>query len=77
MLGLVSGFIAGQEWIIIIVLAAVLIFGAKKIPELAKTFGKAKGEFEKGKDNRSDNSKLSISHSRCCKGVHYQWKLKR
>jgi sec-independent protein translocase protein TatA len=26
-----------------------LIFGAKKIPELAKTFGKAKGEFEKGK----------------------------
>jgi sec-independent protein translocase protein TatA len=27
----------------------VLIFGAKKIPELAKTFGKAKGEFEKGK----------------------------
>ena len=36
MLGLVSGFIAGQEWIIIIVLAAVLIFGAKKIPELAK-----------------------------------------
>ena len=34
---------------IIIVLAAVLIFGAKKIPELAKTFGKAKGEFEKGK----------------------------
>ena len=46
MLGLVSGFIAGQEWIIIIVLAAVLIFGAKKIPELAKTFGKAKGEFD-------------------------------
>jgi len=27
----------------------VLIFGVKKIPELAKTFGKAKGEFEKGK----------------------------
>ena len=26
-----------------------LIFGAKKIPQLAKTFGKAKGEFEKGK----------------------------
>ena len=39
----------GQEWIFIIVIAVVLIFGAKKIPELAKTFGKAKGEFEKGK----------------------------
>lgn len=44
-----ANFIAGQEWIVIIVIAVVLIFGAKKIPELAKTFGKAKGEFEKGK----------------------------
>ena len=44
-----ANFIAGQEWIFIIVIAVVLIFGAKKIPELAKTFGKAKGEFEKGK----------------------------
>ena len=45
----IANFIAGQEWIFIIVIAVVLIFGAKKIPELAKTFGKAKGEFEKGK----------------------------
>ncbi len=45
----ITNFIAGQEWIFIIIIAVVLIFGAKKIPELAKTFGKAKGEFEKGK----------------------------
>lgn len=45
----IGNFIAGQEWIFIIIIAVVLIFGAKKIPELAKTFGKAKGEFEKGK----------------------------
>lgn len=45
----ISNFIAGQEWIFIIVIAAIFIFGAKKIPELAKTFGKAKGEYEKGK----------------------------
>ena len=45
----ISNFIQGSEWIIVIVIAVVLIFGAKKIPELAKTFGKAKGEFEKGK----------------------------
>ena len=44
-----ASFIAGQEWIFVIIVVAVLIFGAKKIPELAKTFGKAKGEFEKGK----------------------------
>lgn len=50
MLGVsIANFIQGPEIIIIIVILGVLIFGAKKIPELAKTFGKAKGEFEKGK----------------------------
>ncbi|MCV0372490.1 MAG: twin-arginine translocase TatA/TatE family subunit [Nitrosarchaeum sp.] len=44
-----ANFIQGQEWIFIIIIAVVFIFGAKKIPELAKTLGKAKGEFEKGK----------------------------
>ena len=37
------------EIVVLVVVIGVLIFGAKKIPELAKTFGKAKGEFEKGK----------------------------
>lgn len=27
----------------------LLLFGAKKIPEFAKSLGKAKGEFERGK----------------------------
>ncbi len=49
MLEQITNFIAGQEWIWIAVIIAVLLFGAKKIPELAKTFGKAKGEYEKGK----------------------------
>ena len=49
MLDSISMFIAGQEIIIIIIIAAIMIFGVKKIPELAKTFGKAKGEYEKGK----------------------------
>ena len=39
----------GPEMIVLVVVVGVLIFGAKKIPQLAKTFGKAKGEFEKGK----------------------------
>ena len=39
----------GGELVIIVIVIGVLIFGAKKIPELAKTFGKARGEFEKGK----------------------------
>ena len=41
--------IAYENIIIAVVIIGVLIFGAKKIPELARTFGKAKGEFEKGK----------------------------
>ena len=45
----ITNFIAGPELIILIIVIAVLLFGAKKIPELAKTFGKAKGEYEKGK----------------------------
>ena len=36
------------EIIVIVVAAGILLFGAKKIPELAKTFGKAKGEYKKG-----------------------------
>ncbi len=52
MLELFTNFVAGAEWIWIIVIVAVLLFGAKKIPELAKTFGKAKGEYEKGRIER-------------------------
>ena len=36
------------EIIVIVVAAGLLLFGAKKIPELSKTFGKAKGEYKKG-----------------------------
>jgi len=39
----------GTEWIWIAIVIGVLIFGAKKIPELARTLGKAKGDYEKGK----------------------------
>ena len=49
MLEQITNFVAGPEWIFIIVVIAVLLFGAKKIPQLAKTFGKAKGEYEKGR----------------------------
>jgi TatA/E family protein of Tat protein translocase len=36
-----------QEWIVILVII-MLLFGASKIPELARSVGKAKGEFKKG-----------------------------
>lgn len=40
--------IGGQE-IILIFLAIILLFGASKIPELARSLGKATGEFKKAK----------------------------
>ncbi len=35
------------EWLVIL-LVVVLLFGANKIPELARALGKAKREFKKG-----------------------------
>lgn len=39
----------GMEWILVIGLIVAVFFGAKKIPEFAKSIGKAKGEYEKAK----------------------------
>ena len=48
---MVFGFfqnIGPWQLVICIVVAFVLLGGAKKIPELAKSLGKAKSEFKKG-----------------------------
>ena len=40
----------GFEWVIIlIVIAVLLLFGPQKLPELAKSIGRAWGEFRRGK----------------------------
>jgi sec-independent protein translocase protein TatA len=39
----------GMEWIILLVVVVIFLFGARKIPDLARSVGRAKGEFEKGK----------------------------
>jgi sec-independent protein translocase protein TatA len=42
--------IEGIEWIIVlVVLAALFLFGPSKIPELARGFGRALGEFRRGR----------------------------
>ena len=40
--------LGGMELVILVVVLGVLIFGAAKIPQLAKTMGKAKSEYKKG-----------------------------
>lgn len=41
--------IAGSEWIIIILLGLILLFGTKKLPQVSRTVGKAVGEYEKAR----------------------------
>jgi len=42
---------AWGPWQILLVLAIILLlFGGKKLPELAHSLGKSLGEFKKGKD---------------------------
>jgi sec-independent protein translocase protein TatA len=40
--------ISPAQLIIVLVIALILFGGAKKIPEIARSLGKAKGEFKKG-----------------------------
>ncbi|MFL6327892.1 MAG: twin-arginine translocase TatA/TatE family subunit [Nitrososphaeraceae archaeon] len=39
----------GNEWLIIIVVFILIFFGVKRIPELARSFGKASSEFERSR----------------------------
>ena len=41
--------LGGPELIIILLAIVVLLFGAKKIPEFARSLGKASAEFRRGK----------------------------
>jgi len=39
---------SGPWQIVLLIVVIVLVFGSKKLPELARAIGKAKGEFKKG-----------------------------
>ena len=46
---LFGGLPAGPE-VLVILLIVVLLFGAQKIPKLARSTGEAMGEFQKGRE---------------------------
>jgi sec-independent protein translocase protein TatA len=37
-----------QDWMIVLIIGVVVIFGASKLPQIARNMGKAQGEFKKG-----------------------------
>jgi sec-independent protein translocase protein TatA len=41
--------VGGLEWVFIIVIGVVLFFGVKKIPEIARSLGKATSEYQKAR----------------------------
>ena len=53
---LIGGIPAGPE-LLIILLVLVLLFGANKIPKLARSTGQAIGEFRKGREQVEEELK--------------------
>ncbi|MBR0197308.1 MAG: twin-arginine translocase TatA/TatE family subunit [Kiritimatiellae bacterium] len=49
--------------LICIVIAVALFGGAKKIPEIARSLGKAKGEFKKGLKEGDDEASKDEANS--------------
>lgn len=46
----------GPMELVLIFLVILLLFGAKRIPEILKSFGEGVKEFKKGMSNLNDNS---------------------
>ncbi|MFX0095981.1 MAG: twin-arginine translocase TatA/TatE family subunit [Candidatus Hodarchaeota archaeon] len=47
--------ISGWEWVIILgVVVVIILWGPKKIPELARAIGRARGEFDKASKELTD-----------------------
>ena len=51
-------FLGGQE-IIIVLLIVLLLFGAKKLPKLARGLGQAQGEFKKARMETKSETDMS------------------
>lgn len=60
---IIAGLLGPQE-IILIVLALLLLFGGRKIPELMKGLGKGMKEFKKAKEEMDEDERTSNSREK-------------
>ena len=61
-LPLALGLPQGSEWFWI-VLVIILLFGAKKLPELASSIGRSLGEFSRAKQDFEKEMKNAVDES--------------
>lgn len=62
MIALIAGL--GSTELIIIVLVIVLLFGASRLPQLAKSLGQSKRAFREGMDEAEEEARLDSAKRR-------------
>jgi len=55
---------AFENVLLVVILIGVVLFGAKKLPELARALGKAQSEFEKGKRESIREASTEVNTSK-------------
>ena len=71
----------GSQELMVILLIALLLFGAQKLPELARGFGKSVKEFQKataGRDDDPEPKEPAPAPPRPSERVHHaRWRCRR
>jgi sec-independent protein translocase protein TatA len=49
------------DWAIVAIIGVVVIFGASKLPEIARNLGRSSGEFKKGLKEGADDPSAASS----------------